>query len=95
MINKIKDFIQNLYCMLAAVLVLFPYWFIIEKCKAWRFRIRVAKAIENIEDLTAVASELQVANSTVMRWANGVAKPHPRMHEIILEVLERKYKEMK
>ncbi len=32
-----------------------------------------------------IAREYQVADSTVRRWANGVAVPHPRLRQDILE----------
>lgn len=31
-----------------------------------------------------LAKECEIAISTVHRWANGTAKPHPRMREWIL-----------
>ena len=36
-----------------------------------------------------VAAKFQVADSTVLRWANGVANPHPRMRELILEYVAK------
>ena len=35
-----------------------------------------------------LAREFQVADSTVERWINGVAKPHPLMQEAILKFIE-------
>ena len=37
-----------------------------------------------------LASEFEVAESTVSRWANGIAKPHPRMQKVIIaSILKR------
>ncbi len=36
-----------------------------------------------------IARNFQVAESTVSRWANGIANPLPRMRELILEYIAR------
>ncbi len=39
-----------------------------------------------------LANEFQVADSTVSRWANGIARPHPRLQKMILASIERRAK---
>ena len=54
------------------------------------FQIRVRLALMYYDSLSEVAEELQVAKSTIHRWASGVARPFPRLRHRILEVLEAK-----
>jgi len=37
-----------------------------------------------------LASEFEVAESTVSRWANGVARPHPRAQKLIVAAIEKR-----
>jgi len=37
-----------------------------------------------------LATEFEVAVSTVSRWASGIAKPHPRMQKLIISALEKR-----
>ena len=37
-----------------------------------------------------LANEFQVADSTVSRWANGIARPHPRLQKMILTSIEKR-----
>ena len=37
-----------------------------------------------------LANEFQVAESTVSRWAHGVARPHPRLQKLILMTIQRR-----
>ncbi len=37
-----------------------------------------------------LASEFEVAESTVSRWATGVARPHPRLQRLIVAFLSRR-----
>lgn len=37
-----------------------------------------------------LAREFQVANSTVSRWANGVACPHPRVQKLIVASIRKR-----
>ena len=37
-----------------------------------------------------LATEFQVAVSTASRWRNGVARPHPRMRQVIYKYLRTK-----
>lgn len=39
-----------------------------------------------------LANEFQVADSTVSRWANGIARPHPRLQKMILASIEKRAK---
>jgi hypothetical protein len=44
----------------------------------------------------AIAAEFDIGYPTVLRWASGVARPHPKIREIIVkkitEMLEQKRK---
>jgi len=43
-----------------------------------------------------LASEFEVAESTVSRWANGVDRPHPRIQKMIVKsILKRVSDELK
>lgn len=37
-----------------------------------------------------LASEFEVAESTVSRWANGVARPHPLAQKLIVAAIEKR-----
>ena len=37
-----------------------------------------------------LAAEFEVAESTVSRWANGVARPHPRAQKSIVAAIEKR-----
>ena len=41
---------------------------------------------ETIQSISAqeLATEFQVADSTILRWANGTAKPHPKLQKLIM-----------
>lgn len=39
-----------------------------------------------------LANEFQVADSTVSRWANGIARPHPRLQKMILASIRKRAK---
>lgn len=41
-----------------------------------------------------LAAEFEVAESTVSRWATGVAKPHPRVQRMIVASLEKRVSKM-
>ena len=36
------------------------------------------------------AAEFEVAESTVSRWANGIARPHPRVQRLIVAAIEKR-----
>lgn len=36
------------------------------------------------------ATEFEVAESTVSRWANGIARPHPRVQRLIVAAIEKR-----
>ncbi|HLD40265.1 MAG TPA: hypothetical protein VJB13_03930 [Candidatus Nanoarchaeia archaeon] len=40
--------------------------------------------------VSEIASEFEVANSTVTRWASGIAVPHPKLRQIILSYIAEK-----
>jgi transcriptional regulator with XRE-family HTH domain len=54
------------------------------------FKIRVRLALMYHSSLDGIADQLQVAPSTIQRWALGTARPFPRLRQNILEVLEAK-----
>ena len=65
-------------------------------CKAWKgndalFPDIVASYLElsglSQEDLADV---FEAATSTVSRWANGVARPHPRMEKLVVAWIEKR-----
>ena len=37
-----------------------------------------------------MANEFEVAESTVSRWANGVARPHPRLSKLIVGFIQKR-----
>jgi transcriptional regulator with XRE-family HTH domain len=37
-----------------------------------------------------LAEEFEVAESTVSRWARGLARPHPRMQKLIVDAIEKR-----
>jgi transcriptional regulator with XRE-family HTH domain len=37
-----------------------------------------------------LAAEFEVAESTVSRWARGIARPHPRMQKLIVAAIEKR-----
>jgi transcriptional regulator with XRE-family HTH domain len=38
----------------------------------------------------ALADEFEVAESTVSRWANGVARPHPRFCKLVVTWIQKR-----
>jgi len=65
-------------------------------CEAWdgsssAFAAIVAESLRSLglyhRDL---AREFQVAESTVSRWASGVARPHPRIQRLVVASLSRR-----
>ena len=42
--------------------------------------------------VSEIAAKFEVADSTIGRWANGVAVPHPKFRESILEYINEKIK---
>jgi hypothetical protein len=57
----------------------------------YEFADRVRSALVPMSEATLVciAEELQVATSTIHRWANGTSCPAPRLRQKFLEALER------
>jgi len=57
------------------------------------FSAMVKAAIElngqTSDNTRIVANEFEVAESTVTRWANGTARPHPRLRGVVAKGLER------
>ncbi len=50
------------------------------------FREVIRFANDNVfseEDLRELATRCEVADSTVQRWAGGIARPHPNLWEIV------------
>jgi hypothetical protein len=48
-----------------------------------------AAIVTAVLDRHRLAAEFEVAESTVDRWANGIAKPHPRVQEQIIATIRR------
>jgi transcriptional regulator with XRE-family HTH domain len=65
-------------------------------CDRWRgsteeFAHIVAASIQTLGLYQhELAREFQVADSTVSRWANGVARPLPRLQELILAAIRKR-----
>ena len=59
------------------------------------FKIRVRLALMYYNSLDGIADKLQVAPTTIPRWASGVARPFPRLRRNILQVLEAKPRSVK
>ncbi len=38
--------------------------------------------------ITQIANEYEVAESTVKRWASGIANPHPRLKKMIADYIK-------
>lgn len=51
------------------------------------FQEFISKAIDELGPMR-IAIEFDVAASTVKRWENGVAKPHPILQKKIIRTLE-------
>ena len=43
------------------------------------------------KDVRRVAQEFQVADSTVERWCEGTAKPHPHLQGMVVDYIQRQY----
>jgi len=56
------------------------------------FKKRAKKALESLtqDEIETIASQFQVATSTVYRWASGVAKPFRGLRRQILKAMENK-----
>jgi len=65
-------------------------------CRQWDrssegFQRIVAAVVESLGIYQReLADEFQVAESTVSRWAHGVARPHPRLQRLIVASLEKR-----
>lgn len=40
--------------------------------------------------LRELAADFEVAESTVSRWARGIARPHPRLQKLIVSDIEKR-----
>ena len=67
-----------------------------ESCSKWdksseQFSWIVAAAVGTLGLYQReLAAEFEVAESTVSRWANGVARPHPRLQQLIVSAIEKR-----
>jgi len=71
------------------------------RCVAWR-ALRGGDATIGFQDIVAdalgvlglyqreLAAEFQVAESTVSRWASGVARPHPRLQGLVVAAIGKR-----
>ena len=50
------------------------------------FQAKVQKAVD-CGMQGQIAEKFEVALSTVRRWSEGVARPHPRIHALVLNFL--------
>ncbi len=48
---------------------------------------------KNKENIKKLATEFEVASSTVGKWRNGVAQPHSRMQTLIVNYINQKLKD--
>lgn len=48
----------------------------------------VTGALENGVPARGVADTFQIAESTVMRWKSGSARPHPRMQDLVVKEIK-------
>jgi hypothetical protein len=48
-----------------------------------KFSALILETIQSIS-IQELAAEFQVADSTILRWANGTAKPHPKLQKLIM-----------
>lgn len=67
-----------------------------EYCKEWNgsregFSQIVSMAVRSLGLYQReLANEFQVADSTVSRWASGIARPHPRLQKMIVAYILRR-----
>jgi hypothetical protein len=54
------------------------------------FRDIVAGTISLGLYLRELAADFEVAESTVSRWARGIARPHPRLQKLVVADIERR-----
>lgn len=54
-----------------------------------QFQVKVSLAVRNGLQ-RELAGEFEVSESTVWRWAEGTAKPHPKVQAQVLKHLEDK-----
>ena len=52
--------------------------------KIFRYTIKIFIILFNDEFVNKVSNEFEVAESTVYRWANGIARPHPNIQRLII-----------
>ncbi len=72
-----------------------------DTCIRWdgssaKFAAVVAAALRDSGGLTQkdLAREFEVADSTVSRWSNGVARPHPLIQKLIVKFIQRRAERM-
>ena len=66
-----------------------------EICSRWdkssdAFGKIVAATVSSGRYQRELAAEFEVAESTVSRWARGIARPHPRMQKLIVGAIEKR-----
>ncbi len=67
-----------------------------ERCMSWdgssdEFARLVAGAVATFGPYQHdLAAEFEVADSTVSRWASGVARPHPKLQKLIVESIRKR-----
>ncbi|MDP3696486.1 MAG: hypothetical protein Q8R55_00460 [Candidatus Taylorbacteria bacterium] len=49
-----------------------------------------AYLLNNPDNERELADEFQVAPSTVKRWVNGTARPHPRLAQMMINYIKSK-----
>lgn len=48
------------------------------------------EAYEQIKRYKLLADKFEVATTTIDRWIQGVAKPHPKVQKLIINFIEEK-----
>jgi ribosome-binding protein aMBF1 (putative translation factor) len=66
-----------------------------ELCEKWDHSNEGFALIVSMIELVGISNrdlaiEIQVAPSTVVRWASGAVRPHPRVQKIIIKWIEDK-----
>jgi len=52
--------------------------------------IKIVAAAVAIIDQRELAAEFEIAESTISRWVNGVARPHPQVQQLIVSYIEKR-----
>ena len=58
--------------------------------KIFIYVVKIFIILFNYEYVNKVSNEFEVAESTVYRWANGIARPHPKIQRLII-LFSKKY----